>query len=390
MVEVLKYAPAELNPTERLTLVAIAESCRSDTRLTFYREGWDAAELARRVGVTAESLTKVFRSLARRGYEVRVAHTVKDGKPVFAFKGKQTTFLLPKFGPQRVDERPVFSEGDAAKGWTSVRERLDESPGNEPQRLDESPPLLFKDLPSKNPSSLSPREDDAPAKPSPDQEREVDASQEQPEPHNPIAHLLIKNGCPTEQVEQCKNRIDLIKNVLSDGWYFTADRNGSLRLAVGEALEDLTTTPARSCDACADTGAVGDWMNSRPCDCLWWKDPGAARKAFVALLKDFPDCGHGTAGGDMRAPNGWQHCSLCRGPGWVDRNDQGRTDDKAGSFKRSTSVLRAEQALAVADDLDRQFGHGRYAPGQIRSPADQRVADGQALYDHYKNLEEPA
>src|SRR5690348_11694566 len=108
MVEVMKYAPAGLNPTERLTLIVIAESCRTDTRMTYYRDGWDAEELARRVGVNAESLTKVFRSLAKKGCEVRVAHAEKNGRPVFAFKGKQTTFKLPRFAPQRVDESPVF------------------------------------------------------------------------------------------------------------------------------------------------------------------------------------------------------------------------------------------------------------------------------------------
>lgn len=152
IVEVLKHAPAVLNPTERLTLVAIAESCRSESRTTFYRDGWDADELARRVGVTAESLTKVFRSLASKGCEVRVPQAVKNGKPVFAFKGKQTTFKLPRFAPQRLDSRPPFAEGSNAKDRTSVRESLDESPVFEPQSLDESPPLLLKELPSKNTS----------------------------------------------------------------------------------------------------------------------------------------------------------------------------------------------------------------------------------------------
>jgi hypothetical protein len=43
-----------------------------------------------------------------------------------------------------------------------------------------------------------------------------------------------------------------------------------------------------------------------------------------------------------------------------------------------------------ADRLDRENGHGKYASGQIRSPADQRIADAVPLYEHYKRLEESA
>jgi hypothetical protein len=46
--------------------------------------------------------------------------------------------------------------------------------------------------------------------------------------------------------------------------------------------------------------------------------------------------------------------------------------------RRSTSVLRAEQALSVADELDRQYGHGKYATKgyqPYRNPPDDSVYD---------------
>ncbi len=404
IVEVLKHAPAELNPTERLTLVAIAESCRTDTRMTYYRDGWDAAELARRVGVTAESLTKVFRSLAAKGCEVRVAHAMKNGKPVFAFKGKQTTFKLPRFAPQRsdedrtmdpqrVDESPGFSEGGEVKGWTSVRQSLDESPAFGAQSLDESPPLLLKDLPSKNPSSLS-RADQtsAPTAAVPAQriERENEGiSQNQDQPLTPVQKLIAKHGATTEQIGYVEAIIDMNHNVQSAGFYFAADRNGSLAALVGDALAAYDQNPnvtAARCTICNGEGETGDYLNRRPCDCLWFTDPDRIRPWWVNQLDQMPPCPDGVNGGDIEAPNGWRYCSLCRGgPGWKAKN-QPRTEDRR-DFKPSAAASRARQGLAVADELDRKYGDGAYAR-EIRSPADQRVADGQVLYEKYKRQEQ--
>jgi hypothetical protein len=53
--------------------------------------------------------------------------------------------------------------------------------------------------------------------------------------------------------------------------------------------------------------------------------------------------------------------------GAVNLNDQGRAGSDLARrvtpppARRSTSALRAEQGLAVADELDRKFGHGKYA-----------------------------
>jgi hypothetical protein len=264
IVEVLKFAPADLNPTERLTLVTIAESCRAESRMTYYRDGWDANELARRVGVTPESLTKVFRSLARKGCEVRVAHAVKDGRPVFAFKGKQTSFRLPRFAPQSLDESPPLA-GESldeipvseTKDWTSVRLSLDESPGNRPQRLDESPPLLLKELPSKIPQSLSPQDPPVEADEIERETFESSVIAEEPTPPRPEHRLIGKRGITGDVVDFICGWIESGFDVRGLGWWITADRNGTLDQHIADAVAAYAIDPyapprARSAPAGAE------------------------------------------------------------------------------------------------------------------------------------------
>lgn len=379
-----------LTDKECRLILELADNCHEQTR-----KGWPGVEwLADKCDIpNPKRVGEFFASIARKWTELRVElGKDKHGKPYYAKPGQRTVYRIPTrdeliecLGADKVPPTPGLSPRKVPptpgpKVPATEGPKVPPTPGaRSPQQRDPSPQVFPQGSSSKNTSSLSPREDAESATPTSDREREVDASQEQPEPLNPVQRLLIKNGCPAEQVEQVKNRIDTLKNVMSDGWYFTANSNGSLKLAVGEALEDAATGPTEQCGECGDTGTAGDWMNQHPCDCLWWKDPGAARKTFVALLKDFADCEHGMAGGDMKAPNGWQACSLCRGPGWVDKDVQPRTE-------KTTNNRHYEPWRPPAD----QSAYDRPFSGQIRSPADRIVADGQALYDHYKSLEEPA
>jgi hypothetical protein len=230
--------------------------------------------------------------------------------------------------------------------------------------------------------SLSAREDEAPASPAvaPQPEREIVEASPESKSKKPTGTtgILLGEGLTPDEAASFAAWADQIPGgPKGDGWYFTTQRNGSLQ----ERIEEWRGTGAvvASCPDCDNTGEIGDWMNRRPCGCLWWKDPSAARKAFVALLKDFPACAHGVDGGDQEAPNGWQYCSTCRGPGWVDPEPPSRVGNQAGGYvaqrsgtdrnqKRSTGVARAEQALTVADNLDRPFGHGRYADQPRASP----------------------
>ena len=208
-----------------------------------------------------------------------------------------------------------------------------------------------KVLEDQNTISLSAPSSDAPATAPAELEPErenVDASQQQPEPHNPVRCMLIKDGCPAERVEQVKNRIDIIKNVQGDGFYYTAHGNGSLKVAVVEALQDLNTPQTAS--------------DGKP-----------------------PWCGHCDERTRQRTAEWPENVSVSRCPDChplAAVNVQGRSD-----ARRSPSAARAEQALAIADELDRANGHGAYAPGVIRSPADRVVADAQPLYEKYRQRE---
>ncbi|WP_369426200.1 helix-turn-helix domain-containing protein [Rhodococcus sp. T2V] len=81
-----------MGPTERLVLVALAEWADADDR-TCWRT---AAELSGRIGISEEGLRKSIRKLATYGVDPRVPIAFKDdGSPVFAYRGRATTFRIP-------------------------------------------------------------------------------------------------------------------------------------------------------------------------------------------------------------------------------------------------------------------------------------------------------
>ena len=234
IVEVLKYAPASLTPTEKLLLAVIAESCSSKTRMTWYRDGWDAEEVARRTNISAGSLSKTFWSLAQKGCEVRVPHGFKDGKPIFAFRGKQTTFKLPNFAPERSDEDRTFPDGPPEKGPTVVGESPDEDRTISRERSDEDRTLLLKELPSKNTSSLSPRETEQPsatAVPAPRTERENEEAPPTTKNTKPGRRhtILTTHGLTDDEHQQFANWADQLPGgPKGDGWYIACNNNGTL------------------------------------------------------------------------------------------------------------------------------------------------------------------
>lgn len=365
VVEVLKHAPANLNPTERLTLVVIAESCRAEGRTTYYRDGWDADEVARRVGVTADSLTKVFRSLASKGLEVRVPHAVKDGKPIFAFKGKQTTFKLPRLTPQSLDESPPFEPGEDAKARTSVRQSPDERPGNRPQSPDESPPLLLKELPSKNTSSLSAQDRQGSASTTPrptERENEGNFQYSKTTALSVPQQLIAKRGAVGDQIDFVRGWIESQFDIKGVGWWINADRNGTLAAHVADALKAEADDHAQPSDPCIRCDGYqrewnGDYFHTT--DCLACHGSGVRTDSAGRRCPTHPS--------ESIA------CGVCRGdrlasPSYMAQLDHQRRSSERGQVsrasRRSTSALRAEQALRVADELDRENGHGRYAKGQ--------------------------
>lgn len=97
MVEVLDHAPADWTPSERLAVVAIAESIRDP-----HRQGAPPVELiAYRVGIDVASLSKTLRRLAAKGWELRVPTGVdKKGRTVYAHRGHRTVFAVPRLCPR--------------------------------------------------------------------------------------------------------------------------------------------------------------------------------------------------------------------------------------------------------------------------------------------------
>jgi predicted transcriptional regulator len=120
--EVLTCAPDDLGPAERMVMMAIAEDARDATR-----ESWSMtpAELGKRAGLKPSALQKAFQRLAKYGLEVRVAIKVgKDGRPVYAYEGKKTTYRIPVL--KRV-EQEVPSEGGTDSTLSSSQEGGTES-----------------------------------------------------------------------------------------------------------------------------------------------------------------------------------------------------------------------------------------------------------------------
>jgi hypothetical protein len=119
--EVLDHAPADLTPTQRLLLVAIAHAARDSTR-----KGWPGRErLVQRTGLTQRSLRRVLDELAARGLELREATGVgRDGRPVYASRGHATVYRVPDLAPVKGGRPQPPSEevkGDAGRSLSGEK-----------------------------------------------------------------------------------------------------------------------------------------------------------------------------------------------------------------------------------------------------------------------------
>lgn len=138
---VLDNAPRDLTQSERLVLAVLAEQARDQTRRC-----WPGmALLVRRTGLEPDSLRKVFQRLAARGLEVRV-QAEKDGapifdrrgRPVFAFDGKQTNYLLPEhLDVEWQDDDPPTAADERRDARPSTWR--DQEPSSGTQRWDDDP-----------------------------------------------------------------------------------------------------------------------------------------------------------------------------------------------------------------------------------------------------------
>jgi hypothetical protein len=374
--EVRDLLPAGLlTPSERLLLLEIADACNDGDR-----KGWPGVEwLADKCDVpTTKRVGEYLAAIARKWFELRV-ELGKDrhGKPFYAAPGKRTTYRVPtrtelvaRHGAEKVPEIQGLDACKVPENQGAKVPKFQE--GRSPKFGDPSPQL---EPPKINPSSLSPREDSTspPIGAEVESERETEEASQKPKNNKPAGTtgVLLGAGLTTDEAGSFTTWADQLPGgPKGSGWYLTLHRNGTLQ----ERIEEWRNSgaAATTCPECDDTGQTGDWMNPRTCGCIWWKDPAEARRQWRAAAKVLPPCEHGEAGGNEEALDGWRLCALCRGPGWVARDLEPRTEASRNTG-RSTSVLRAEQGLRVADEMDRAHRHGRYRPW--RQPLDQSEYD---------------
>lgn len=155
--EMWDHAPACWSTMDRHIMGVLAEFASDETRECFP----GGALLAHRLGIQEDSLSRAFRSLRDKGYEVRVAlGKDRKGNPVFAYEGARVRYRLPKLCPYLVH--------DVRKCWPEIRQHLhpsnsaDVQDGESPDRR---PPTGGSDTPQ-SPDSGPPTGAQEPGQPS--------------------------------------------------------------------------------------------------------------------------------------------------------------------------------------------------------------------------------
>jgi hypothetical protein len=143
---------------------------------------------------------------------------------------------------------------------------------------------------------------------------------------NPIHKMLTAAGAPADHLDEIQEEITARHEPRSNAWWRTVAENGDLPDLVGEVLEALAPMPA----------TVDQQRDAHPFEP---KDDGS------------PDC--------KRCP-------------FPEANGRHRIGNQGGGY------------------LSAKSGIDRNEQRTIRSPADQRIADGVELYNKYRRLEESA
>lgn len=119
--EVKRHAPADLDTGELALLLILADEANDATRECF--PGMD--EICRWMRMSADGVGRVLQRLAKHGLEVRVpVGEDKTGRTIYAKKGVQTTYRLPRFDTAMPGPRSDHN----ANGRTSVRPKTDSRP----------------------------------------------------------------------------------------------------------------------------------------------------------------------------------------------------------------------------------------------------------------------
>ena len=186
-----------------------------------------------------------------------------------------------------------------------------------------------------NKPSLSPRENEAPARTVDAIEPEREADEASPKPEtiktNPVHVLLVDAGCPEDLTEDMERELRRRNNVRAPGpaWFRTVAANGELADHVSDALEAFQ--PAHPVEQLPDAHEFEPKTDGSP-DCQRCPFPELNRRHKLG----------------NQTPARWVT----------------RAGVSAPNHKRSTGVMRAEQALRVAAQLDEfERNGGGFRPG---------------------------
>lgn len=248
--EVLDHAPPDITSGELLVWLVIADDAKDGTRI-----GWiDQAKLQRRTRLSERGIRQALHKLAGRGFELRVQRgTDKTGRPVFAHRGMQLTYKLPKLS-QAVDDG------------------VDEPVDNEPQGGTTVPPCVEEGgtIASEGGTTVPP----FPSVPSvPSQQRAGSAEE------------IVQSATDASDTE-------------------AAAVVGLIGVEAKQPIRSMVGFIRRL----GDDGELAGWLDRVRQD--------ASRETvrrFVAGLADKPACIHGTpGGGELRPDTGEPQCALCR------------------------------------------------------------------------------
>lgn len=162
------HLPADLTSGERLVILEIADLASDRTRRAY---GSDTlATLIRRTGfATSNQLGKVLSKLAKRGLELRVPVTGKDGMPVvdsrgrlvYACRGRELNFIVPLVIPQGLNGCPTEQERSPSKVTIEASESRNGHPAGangHPVGSQWSPCGMSMVTPQGDPSPQSPQD----------------------------------------------------------------------------------------------------------------------------------------------------------------------------------------------------------------------------------------
>ncbi|MGK5681642.1 helix-turn-helix domain-containing protein [Actinoplanes sp. URMC 104] len=383
MVEVLDHAAADWTQSERLLALVIAEQANDKTRVCYP----GMALIVHRLGVADEkSVSRVLRRLSDRGYELRVPLSHKDGRPVFAARGRQSVYRLPQLCPQgehttaaclkRVAVQPPISKVDgmpADAEWVAAQPPITEDatqgrvaapPPNNAERVADrfpkggrtatpSPQIPSKNIPSRAHENAGHRGRRDWGQLDADTRRTTEAPEKLSEPLRTI-YASLSDTDPGVTVDEARavhtyiarQAVDAGTPIRSVKYYTAIARDGfSTQLAAVRALRLAQQADART------------------------EAERAVKDQIARLRETEPDCPHGTAAGASPHPaTGEPLCPQCRrGIAVPTQARSGRTDGRA----RITDAYRiAWQAAghepiemttltAIAAEARRLLGDGR-------------------------------